>query len=529
MKPTEPSAKNRSLSPPEQASQPSSATPAPPPSEPKLLAPIAYTRLKIKAFRQWWRSTSRNPLATAFWLLLIGGLVGIVLVSVFLTRPGVIPPPAAETIRDEVYQFSSLDLRYPHMTVRFGDGYMMPVWRGEQLAGLVVLGSGVYRFAPEGSLALDVRRQTGHHAIEDTVSALYVNMDYREFEEIRFSVEGRSIRSASLAAQGKDFLTRSRREVRGATPFNVTQPLRFSEAATIIQMEGHTFGQVEVIAGSEVQFNFVDLDTSLQVPNPEAPATGSNSPLWEGSALPTVLAVFISVILLLIILIKVMTADLAVLAPQIQADPGTRRGDLLLAFILVAIEGAFVITGDRLQPLAGPPIALYSVFAFVILIRPTGTPHPFRDVGLGPINLLRSLILALLIGGLGFVSVTLALPTSLVDLESLEMIWQGVQAFVGIGLMTELYRRGFLQTLLQRRLGRRTGIVVTALVVSGLFLGPRLMVLDRHVWPGLLLQGLLVLPATEFMFGYLYARTGNIYGGALARGLLEFLPRVLRF
>lgn len=467
----------------------------------------------------------RNTLALVFWLLAATVVAGVGSVAAFLAAPA----PAPGTLRPgAVYAAAGLALELPGLRVDAGPGLWVTVQHGDVPAAVLVLAEGTYRFAPEGREARRLEAETGLGAIEDGFTALLLAAREDELEALRQRTGATPAASPEAVARAQEqaatFLQEHAALLRDL-PLGVGPGGALRPSTRWLLLVGRDYGRARITYGQQVTLQFPDLDRRmLAFRNPEAAPEAS--PLFPRPPRPALVLVFLSTAVILLVLVFVLTADLERPARP-RAGPPATHWEARLAGALVALEALLAYAGQALAArTAFDPALAYAVLAGLVLTRPAPPRYRFSGVGLSLHRLGRALCVGAVIGGLGYFAANLALPAGLRESRPEAVALQVLRAVLLAGLAVEVYRRGLVQTALERRLGRRAGLLAASFLFGAVYALPRLAA-DPSAWADWLLYGLLVVPLTEVVFGYMYDRTGTVVAGATARGVLELLGRLL--
>lgn len=468
------------------------------------------------------RLTPRNALAVAFWMLVAALFVGAGAVLLAALSPEAVGLSPDEVVLDEAYRVEELSYRQGYLRVDFGQGHLIPVYRGGRVGAAIVVGEGRFVLAPEGEDRAHLAQATGFEEIEASLDAVYIPMSYAEFEDLRYRSGGQPEISRVALDRAREVLER-RRQVQPLTGSGALLGLLRRPQAMTVFADGPELGAMVYRAGEPHEVLFMDLGALTIRFDSRSP---DPSPLLREGALPVSLTIFGSVLLLLLIMVAVLTADLEVVHPasalRLPAEPAT----WLAALVFVLAEMA-VTYATRVRFLTFEPVALYGLFALIALGRPVGGPRALLT-GLRVQHPGRSAVLGLLVGLLGFFGASLGVPYGVDPQGTAQLLRLLTEALLLQGLATEVYRRGLLQTTLQALAGRRAGLIASVALVGIVHAAPRIAAAPA-AWPTALTEGLLLVPMSEALFAFLYHRTGSVAAGSLARGVLHLCQRLLLF
>lgn len=467
----------------------------------------------------------RNALAVTFWLLVgaaVIGAAGVLLAALFPEAAGVAP---GEFVGDEAYRVQDLTLKRGYLELVFPDAHLVPVYRGGEVAGAVLVGSGRYVLEPRGADRALLATLTGFETVRDNVTAAYVSMDYRDLENARYSAGGRRDDNGQALERARQLLENRRRIHPSVAGAGMAAFFREPNQDAVFA-EGVDLGALLYRPGQPHEAHFVDLG-SVTVRFGDAAARGrAGAGAFQLTlTAPVAMVLFASVLLLLLIMVVVLTADLEPRHPaaglRLAREPATWLGALLLAAVEVG-----VVYMDQVRILALEPGWLYAAFALLALLRPLQAgPRPVVT-GLSPRYPWRSLVVGLLVGVLGFLGAALRLPQGIDADATAGWPLLLAQGFLLQGFATEVYRRGLLQVTLQAAAGRRVGLALSPVLVGLLYILPRVLA-QPAAWPQLLAEGLLLVALGETIFAFLFDRTGAVWAGSVARGLLFAAQRLL--
>lgn len=466
----------------------------------------------------------RNTLALVFWLLVATIASGLASIVAFV----LVPAPSPSALRPgTVYDTPGFALDLSPLRLHAGEGLWIPILHGERLAGVLVLAEGSYRFAPEGREARRLADETGLTALEDRFTAVFLTARPGELPALRQRAGAAPVgdpgRLAGAQQQVSAFLQEQAALLRDL-PLGLGSQGVLHPSSRWLLIAGRDYGRVRVTFGRELSIEFADLDRRvLTFRNPAAGSAAS--PLFPRPPRPALVLVFVSTALILMMLVLVLTADLERPAGPRAVPPAT-HWEARLAGALLALEAVLLYVADALPAAAADPALVYALLAGLVLTRPAPPRFRFAGVGLSRLHLLRGLAVGTVVGALGYFAAHLSLPAGLRDARPEAVALQAARAVLLAGLALEVYRRGLVQTALERRLGRRTGLVAASFLFGAVYALPNLLAAPS-AWPDWLLYGLVVVPLTEALFGYMYDRTGTVVAGATARGMLELLNRLL--
>lgn len=469
------------------------------------------------------RISPRNALAITFWLLVgavVVGAAGVFLAALFPEAAGISPD---EFVRDEAYRVGALEIERGYLQVVFPDGHMVPVYRSGRLAGVVLVGTGRYVLEPEGPDAAQLATVTGFDRIRDNLTAVYVSMEYREFEDLRYAAGGRRDDDALALDRARDLLERRRQAQPSVAGAGLAALFREPNQEAVFA-EGVDLGALFYRPQQPHEAHFLDLGMVVVRFGDWAAERGA---FGLDLTAPVSVALFASVLLLLLIMVMALTADLEPHHPAEGMRLTFERATWLLALLLAVVEVVSVYL-DQVRILPMETGWLYAAFAVLTLLRPLRKGPRNVVAGLSPRYAVRGLVTGLLVGGLGFLGASLGLPHGIDTAAAAGWPVLLAQGFLLQGLATEVYRRGLLQTTLQAWLGRRPGLVAAPLLIGLLYVVPHIAA-QPAAWGRLLVEGLVLVALGETIFAFMFDRTGSVWAGAVARGVLYVAQRLLLY
>ncbi len=152
----------------------------------------------------------------------------------------------------------------------------------------------------------------------------------------------------------------------------------------------------------------------------------------------------------------------------------------------------------------------------------------WKRLGMRRDELGRSLVVGAAVGFLTVSAGALSFPTGLQHLSPLGLLRQLYWSVVVIGLVRTLIIHGYLQTWLQNRFGQAVGLAATAILAGVVFSLPAALIRGTAIAPAIM-ENVIVIPAVTALNGLLFQRTGNLFGPALSRALVDFLPAFFRY
>ncbi|MGE5559883.1 MAG: lysostaphin resistance A-like protein [Chloroflexota bacterium] len=468
-----------------------------------------------------------NPAVVFLRLLAAVLALTAICVTLFFVSPGsigLLPEDYLE--KNEAYSFTSLTVQGAYIRLEMPMGTLVPTYRGGKVSGCVVLGKGRVILDFPAPYEQVLRSELGVTRIEDTISAAFIPASYSGVEFLKDSAHAQPIPdfnpedAAVFLAQRAGAL----RPVRflGASKFNFAD-----QAAASFVVAGETLGHIRYAEGQQVDLTIPSINRSVRMPNLE----NKYSPfltVFAGRAMAmSTLFMSLAMVAMILALTFVTTLDLTRLAPPVIPHSRKRAEIAVLAGMLALVLGKIALT--RRFGLGDWAEAAFMVLIGILLVYVLRWRlHHLSTFGLDAHNLTRSLLTAALVGPLTASAGALSFPSGPRSLTPLELTVTFLFSFGVVGFLRETFLRGYVQGTLSRLIGPRRAIIATSLIMGTLQL---LGNLAAGVRPSMVfwLEALLVVPVNAAILGYLYYRTSNLSGNILAAGLMDFLPKVLKY
>jgi hypothetical protein len=468
-------------------------------------------------------------------LLGLGALIaGALALGLFFISPSSIGLLREEYVGQEVLSFQRVVVDDPYLKIDVKDGQLVPTYRGPRVTGVVILGNGLYRLVPPPEQADVLSATLASGNLQDSFTAIYLPLTYQELEEMKDRSSAKPTDSPPSLERARTIVSDLKRELRLVGIFGVNREFQSGAESEAIQIFGDQFGRVRMYLGRQVTLNFPSSGLRFSFPN-----------LYSGTGMfflvyaqPKVLP--ISVLLLAVMvgflgaMVYVLTVDSnpaythrSIIEREAELRDWPPRASLYAAgiisfyLILAALVGAY-LPGRIIGTLADLVVA---GFILRLFLRAKVT---WKRLGLRREELTRSLLVG---GAVGFLTVSagaLSFPAGLQHLSPLGLVRQFYWSFLVIGLARTVIFHAYLQTWLQNRHGRVRGLVATAFLVGILFSLPAALIRGTAILPALL-ENVVVVPAMTALNGFLFQRTGNVFGPALSRALVDFLPAFFRY
>jgi len=480
-------------------------------------------------------SLRHNYLGILFWTILAICFLGTAALVFFATSPQAVGTLQEVRLGQEAFAFHRFEFVNDYLEIRIsGDpepALLFPVYNGSDVFGAVLLGPGSYTFRPPQEIRQEVQRDFGRGAITDRLSAVFIPGSYQEIEEMRYRLEATPVQpTAEVLEEAKAFLHDIKPLGPNIEAFGLHRLLFYRPIYFFLDMRGEGLGTVHYEEGRAISLTFVDLGgKTVRFANPQARlAEELLYPVPEQALVPASVAVFGVMAVFLVLLVFALTIDLPRRGVWDVRDCRGMGRFVLFALTLIALEG--VVRYYTYSREYEGPWLLYLHLFFGGLIgwyvwRSGGRP---RDVGLTTLNSFRGLLVGALVGIIAVFSLTLSYPREVLVDDPASLALRFLGSFFLTSLFKTLYQQGFVQVIFQRILGPVPGLLITPPLFGVLSVLPHLLLWQGELTP-LLIEGLVVVPISTFLVGYLVWRTENLYAGVMMRAVLDFLPQVLRF
>ncbi len=474
-----------------------------------------------------------NPMGLVLLVLSVAVVLGVISLVLLVLSPESVGLLKEETPGDDVYQFETLDVEGRYIQLHLADGLMVPAYRSGEVSGVVLFSRGEYVITFSEPQATEFAATFGTTSIRDSLVAMYVPGSYQDFERLREAARATPA-DVDIGQEAQALLNDVRRDPRFVRVLGVFRLLVPVQRSRILYLYGETFGQVRYEEGPQVSVTFVALDgRKFSFTDPRLVAPGLTPPATGASGSPLGLVIFSASVVLLLLLVFILTLDMdppALVHPP--EGPGTDREAYpirqagAVAVILLADLGFRAFSLQRGWP-AESLVWLHGAMA-AGLAAIAWRQGALARLGITTHHLARGVVIAVILAGFTLVAASLAYPAGLKPASAGRVVAGFVWSVGVFGLSREIVFRGFIQASLQRRWGLVPGLLVTAWLGGLLYFLPR-----AALYPGMAgdfaVHGLLLVPYTGLLAGYLFQRTGNVFASATLQGLLDFLPRILRF
>lgn len=470
-----------------------------------------------------------NPIGPLLWLTIAAIVLATISIIFFILTPSSLPMTYEETTLGEPLVFDSLSFHRYYLLVHIENGVMIPIENRGQVTGVLFLGDGYYEFIPSGKDRTRLESLIGLSSLTDTFLTAYLKADYPMFEDLRYQARAVPSPTPELhLAQAENYLTKAKPGGSNSLLAGSTSDWYTMGVGYTASFYGNQYGKLTYSESQELLLTFEDLNLVVPLPNPGSYQEGSYAPLGTTNLVPQAIAIYLSIIFMFIILINVLTIDLEKVRPKGFLNRRVPNTDRLILLLFILAEATFYyftlqgfLTEQGLYVLHGVAILVlaYRLFRQRLIVNYIGIS--FKYFG-------RGIIIGILLGFLGFIAQIMAVPYGIKITDFSVLFEPFLISFFLIGLLGELFYRGYLQTTMERLFGPKAGLIFTSLIIGLIYLVPHLYVAGLQWWPTFL-EGILVIPSTALVFGYLYQRTGSIIPGVIARTLLELLPLIFLF
>jgi hypothetical protein len=474
-----------------------------------------------------------NPVPTLVRLAMLAFLLGLAAMSLFLFSPASVGLLREEYVTPEAYAFKRLQVKGAYFSLDVKDGVIIPASRGRQVSGAVILGTGLFVLDLPSPAADQVAAEIGMATPTDTCQVLYLPADYEKVETLKDQAGAEKVDPSPYLDRVRRVIAQNKAAEGTVTLMGVARQFRTVQEAVVFY--GDKLGTVRLTEGSlcAVTLGGSGQEKAFTFINPAA----RSGQFFPARVLPGLLlgslAIFGAMALLLLFLVFILTVDVHVPLPP---DPGALLDSPWSLWGLIAIDVIlmtileFVHAGRAAR--AAPGLLVFAA-ALALLVRANRNRRdawtPARGfLGLTGVNLRRALFVGLSLGALSVTAGTVSFPAGIQMRPWPEVAGAAAWAFGAIGLGRTGFYHGYVQTYLASRLGPREGWLLTAAICGLVYLIPKAM--GGH-GPSVAMgaESLFVIPITTALNGYLFMRTRSLWGVILSRGLLDFLPAVLKF
>lgn len=471
---------------------------------------------------------AENPVKSIFkgtFLCVVFGLVSLVVFLCDYRSVGVLE---YSSLSRSAYVFDTLEISGTHIRMSVHGAVLFPTVQKGQVNGAVVLGQGTYSVVvkdPSMSGPEDYRYQ-----LQDAFAAAFMSASYQSIERLNEKFNGRPAEPAALgqlpaAAQFLDSLRewphktawlglpRSFYAREGAFVFDI-RSMEYGKTTCVERTDGSTLihfqnGQTILIAdGAEIALAPRQLNSARLL-----------ATLWVFGTL-TFFLIYATHLLTLGISPEKMRHRMGrVSSPVESAAPA--------AAVLVC-AGAGALGASMNWPAWLRTFPYMAMLALIVILLGRERHFVGSYLGMSSTNLTSSVLAAVILGFFALFAGALQFPGAFEPMPALRIVQTFVWSTVTVGFFREAFYRGYLQTTIQDRWGPLAGLALPAMAAGFIHLCGQLALGERCL-NDILIEAGLAVPALSLFLGYFFQRTRNLWGNSLLHGLIDFLPKVLRF
>ncbi len=477
---------------------------------------------------------TRNPIHWLAFISLGALIAGALALGLFFLSPSSLGLLREEFIRNEAYSFQRLVVDDPYLKVDVKDGFLIPTYRGPQTAGVIIIGPGLYRLAPPPDQADSIAAAVDSGTLQDSFSAIYIPLSYQELEAMKDRAVAKPADAPAALDRARTVINDLKQNLRSVGLFGITREFQTGAKSQAVQIYGEHFGRVSLFLGRQVTLAFAATGQTFSFPNQYS----GTAMFFLVYAQPRVLPISALLLLLMVgflgSMVFVLTVDtnpdfrhrsIIERELELRSWPPRATSTAVAAIALYAIMAA--LTGGYLPGRVLGTLGDLAIAALILYLF-----HHYKvtwkRLGLRRDNLYRSLMIGATLGFLTVSAGALSFPLGLQRLSPLGLLGQVYWSFVVIGFARTFIIHAYLQTWLQNRLGPTWGLVATAFLAGAAFSLPAAIILKTALVPALI-ENLFVVPLLTALNGFLFQRTGNFFGPALSRALMDFLPAFFRY
>ncbi len=471
-----------------------------------------------------------NPLALAISFLLIAVLLAGVSLALFMYKPGSVGLMTNEYVKEEAYYFDILDIQGPYLQLTVGPGLIIPTYRGQQVSGAVILGSGEYSLDLPGEYSAVLYETLHTVAVKDQFTEVYLPGSYQRLQNLKDLASAQPITDYQFLDRARAIIEENSNDLSNLKMFGVTRQFITASGSIPVRINGQHHGPLHFVQGGDIVISYPAYDNLvLRFPA----STSQQIPFFllfaKPAIIPISIAIFVTAGALILLMIMLLTIDIDSAFELDRFKHLGRAAETLVLITVLGLAGAGNWIAAR-HSLSTTGQSLIALGLLVLVLNVTRARHlQFIDLGLTLRNIWRSVVSAALVGFAVVCVGTLSYPRGIQDMDSASFVDLTVWSFLIVGLARELLMRGYVLTSLTRLLGRFWGLVVTSLASSLLYFVPLLLTAGLHgLHPTHYSQAAIVFGMAT-LTGYLYQRTGNIAAPSIARGIIEFLPKIAMF
>lgn len=402
---------------------------------------------------------------------------------------------------NEIHCFNNLELEGEYINFKLENGgYLIPGYRKDLVYCMVVLGEG----------NLELKTPTGN--IESPFTALYIPLQPKDYLFLRENLILDKTCNAPTIEAAKKIMRDNSTAFFFSSPFNQirTYPPSSDNLLSIIYTED--YGKVKYIEAKNVVFK------------PEIGKKITFKHEQDVPAYPPILVYnclgigILGMTSILMIAAFVITLDITKKTAQesyVFVDTRTEWGFFsaltLSYFLVVILSKAYNLNIE---------VLLYPIAAALSIFIKYKQGYDLKELGFNNDYLLRSILLGIALGVLGFFMGALHLPQGFHPFKLSVLLVPLI-----ISLFREVIFRSFIQTTLEKYMGQWRALIITSLLAGLPYLAYGLFYIGS--FPEIWLNSLLAIPSVSLIAGYIFIKTRSIIGGTIFNALLIILSSVL--
>jgi membrane protease YdiL (CAAX protease family) len=444
----------------------------------------------------------------------------------------------------EALAFDRLHLDTEYLALDIEAGMIVPALVRGEVSGAVVFGLGWAKLDLPPDLAAELSQALGTAEFREDFEVLYLPATYQSLERLKDLAKARPAEDPEHIRLAQDVLDLQAQDPGLLSMFGRPSPGAPPSSPTSVRVYTVSFGRVDYVEGPRVVLVLEKpLLRSLSFPHPGRGAPAFPQLYTEPVLLVTIL---LYVVLGAMLWVLCFALTLHIKEPEWGLRADASGGGLPLRPVLMpgtafapptlplAVLGGYLISYLLAAALFGKSQPTYIVEILLAVILGAWAWRsriPGAHLGLTGRAVKTSILAGVLVGFYLVVAGSIGYPSGLRPLSPASWILNVFRALLLVAPARELLLRGVAQTSLERYVGRIGAILVPAAIGGLAYLGAGLIgygAAGRQLEP-LLMEGLLVVPVSHALAGYLFMRTRNITAPWLVTGLVELLPRVLAF
>lgn len=370
--------------------------------------------------------------------------------------------------------------------------------------------------------------------LQDSFTAAYLPLTYQELEVMKDRSSAKPVDAPAALDRARAIIGDLRRDLRVVDLFGVSREFQRGADSEAAEIYGDHFGRVSVFQGRQVTIVFNATGLRFTFPNQYSGAAMFFLVHAQPRVIPISALLMVLMFGFLGAMVFVLTFDMnpayrhrSIIEREMELRSWPPRATVTAVGVIVLYGALGAITGVHLPDRLLGTLGDVSVAAFILYLF-ARYQVTWRRLGLRRDNLARTLIIATVLAFLTVSAGALSFPLGVQHLSPLGLLRQVYWSFVVVGLARTIIIHAYLQTWLQNRLGRGWGLAATAFLAGAVFSLPAALIVRAAPVPAIL-ENLVVIPLMTALNGFLFQRTGNAYGPALARALIDFLPAFFRY